>query len=224
MVDAARGSEQPEARKRIQELFRYVVAFAWNKPAILSDVLIHAVGMVCGLGAATLATMVTRRRDTAALIAGFVVAVAWLRPEPVWVGALVVVVAGLGLGTPRFNLLGAVVAGTLAGVWFHVLRGYGLPGWSALPLAAAVPVAAMRLAHRNPGFAPLRLREDALLTMCTLGVLVAATPAFSTGWMSAVALNIEPGNSVEPVIGTWVPVGLAAVVSLGGVHTLWRRR
>ena len=182
--------------------------------------------MVCGLGAATLATTVTGRRDTVALIAGFVVATLWLRPQPVWIGGMVALVAVLGLGVPRLGpvrVLSAAVAGVLAGLWVHVLQGYGLPGWSAVSLAAAVPGTAVILAHRSPRFAPLGLREDALLTICVLGLVVAASPALSTGWRSAVAMNLEPGSGGRPAMGLWVTLGLGAVVSLGGLHTLWRR-
>ena len=179
--------------------------------------------MLCGLGAATLASTVTGRRDMAALIAGFVVATIWLRPEPVWIGGMVALVAVLGLGISRLGPLSAVVAGALAGLWAHVLEGYGLPAWTALPIAAAVPGMALMLAHRNPGFAPQALREDALLTIGLMGLVVAAVPAVSTGWRSAVAMNLEPGGWGRPDMGLWMTLGLGAVVSLGGLHTLWRR-
>ena len=185
--------------------------------------LVHAVGMVCGLGAATLATSVTGRRDVVALIAGFLVATIWLQPEPVWIGAMVVLVAVLGLGWSRFGPPSAAVAGLLAGLWVHVLQSYGLPGWSTVALAAAVPGTALILAHRSPRFAPRALREDALLTICVLGLVVAASPALSMGWQSAGTMNLEPGGGVRTAMGSWVPLGLGAVVSLGGLHTLWRR-
>ena len=179
--------------------------------------------MVCGLGAATLATAVTGRRDMVTLIAGFGVATIWLRPEPVWIGGGVALVAVLGLGWPRFGPLSAAAAGALAGLWVHVLQSYGLPGWSAVLLAAAVPGTVVVLAHQSPRFAPLALREDALLTICVLGLVVAAAPALSMGWRSAVAMNLEPGGGARPAMGLWVTLGLGAVVSLGGLHTLWRR-
>ncbi len=182
--------------------------------------------MVCGLGAATLATTVTGRRDIVALIGGFVVATIWLRPQPVWLGGMVAVVALLAVLRPGVRWVGfpsAVVAGALAGLWVHVLEGYGLPAWTALPLAAAVPGMALMLAHRSPQFAPLALREDALLTIGLLGLVVAAVPALSLGWRSAVAMNLEPGGGGRPAMGLWITLGLGAVVSLGGLHTLWRR-
>ena len=185
--------------------------------------LVHAVGLLCGLGAATLASTVTGRRDMVALLAGFVVASIWLRPQPVWIGGMVALVAVLGLGVPRFGPLSAVVAGALAGLWVHVLEGYGLPAWTAFPLAAAVPGMALVLAHRSSGFAPQALREDALLTICALGLVVAAVPALSMGWRSAVAMNLEYEGGGRPAVGLWMTLGLAAVVSLGGLHTLWRR-
>ena len=179
--------------------------------------------MVCSLGAATLATSVTGRRDLVARMTGFAVAAIWLRPDPVWVGGLVALVGGLGLGWSRFEPISAAAAGALAGLWIHVLESYGLPGWTALPLAATVPVTAAALAHQSPRFAPLAVREDAVLTICVLGLIVAAVPALSTGWQSAGAMNLEPGGGARPDMGLWVTLGLGTVVSLGGLHTLWRR-
>ena len=159
-----------------------------------------------------------------ALIAGFAIATMWIRPEPVWVGGMVAVVAALGLGwSRRFGSFSAAAAGVLAGLWVHVLEGYGLPGWSAVPLAAAVPGTAVVLAHRSPRFAPLALREDALLTLCFLGLVVGAAPALSMGWQSAGTMNLEPGGGARSVMGLWVTLALGAVASLGGLHTLWRR-
>ena len=186
-------------------------------------VLIHAVGMVCGLGAATLATVVAGRRDMVALIIGFGVATVWLRPEPVWIGGMVALVAAFGLVRSRSGPFSAVVAGALAGLWGQVLQSYGLPVWSAVPLAAALPSAAIVLARRSPRFAPPALREDARLAVCVLGLVVAAAPTLSRGWQSAAALNLDPGGGTGPAPGLWVMLGLGAVVSLGGLHTLWRR-
>ena len=157
------------------------------------------------------------------LITGFAVAAIWLRPDPVWVGGMAALVAGLGLGRFRVGPLSAAAAGALAGLWVHVLESYGLPGWTAVPLAAAVPSMAVVLAHRRPGFAPLTLREDALLTVCVVGLVVAAVPALSTGWRSAAALNLEPGGGARPAMGLWMMLGLGAMGSLGGLHSLWRR-
>lgn len=182
--------------------------------------------MVCGLGAAALATVVSGWRDSVTLVAAFVGATIWLRPDPVWIGGVVALVAVLGLVRPGPGLPSsatAATAGALAGLWVHVLQSYGLPCWSAVPVAAAVPCAAMALAGRSPRFAPPALREDALLTIGVLGLVVAAAPALSMGWRSAAALNLEPGSGIGPAPGLWVMLGLGAVVSLGGLHSLWRR-
>ena len=61
--------------------------------------------MVCGLGAATLATTVTGRRDVVGLIGGFVVATVWLRPEAVWIGGMVALVALVAVLRPGGRLV-----------------------------------------------------------------------------------------------------------------------
>ena len=86
-----------------------------------------------------------------------------------------------------------------------------------------MPGMAVMLAHRSPGFAPRALREDALLAIGFMGLAVAAVPAVSMGWRSAVGMNLEPGGEGRPALGIWLTLGLGAVVSLGGLHTFWRR-
>lgn len=186
--------------------------------------LVHLTGIVCGLGAATLAPSLTGKRAVVALVIGFAVATVWLEPEPVWIGGLVVVVVVLRLCWPGFSTLSAVAAGTLAGSWGHILQSYGLTGWLAIPLAAAVPSTAVFLENRSPRFAPRAMREDALSIICVFALVLVAAPVMSAGWQSAETLNLEPERGTRSGLGIWPTLGLTCVVSLGGLHALWRRR
>lgn len=195
-------------------------------PAGFLLMLLHAVGMVCGLGAVIFATGVRDRKGAAALAAGFAAAAVWLRPEPVLVGGIAAGAAALSLARPRRlpgNLIDSAVAGLLGGLWGHVLTQFSLPPSIAWPLAAAVVGAAAFLSRRQPGFAPLAVREDARLAHAFLAVLVAAWPAVSTGWSAASAMNLESEETVRAAVQAPVAIGLAALVSLGGLHALWRR-
>ena len=186
--------------------------------------LVHLAGLVCGLGAATLAASLPGKRAVVALVTGFAVATVWLEPEPVWIGGLVVVVTVLRLYWPGTSTLSAVAAGTLAGSWGHILQSYGLTGWLAIPLAAAVPSTAMFLENRSPRFAPRAMHEDALSIICAFALVLVAAPTVAGGWQSAETLNLEPGRGTRAGLGIWPMLGLTCVVSLGGLHALWRRR
>ena len=188
--------------------------------------LLHALGMLCSLGAVIFAAGVRDRWGAVALAAGFVVGAVWLRPEPVLAGGLAVAAAALSLARPRrvpVFLVDAVVAGLLGGLWGHVLAQFGLSPWSAWPLAAMVAGAAAFMSRRLPRFAPPAMREDALLAHAFLGALVAAWPAVATGWSAASALNLESEETIRAAVQPPVVIGLAALVSLGGLHALWRR-
>lgn len=188
--------------------------------------LLHAVGMVCSLGAVIFATGVRDRKGAAALAAGFAAAAVWLRPEPVLAGGIAAGAAALSLARPRrvpAHLIDAAVAGLLGGLWGHVLARFGLPPASAWLLAAVVVAAAAFMSRRQPRFAPLALREDARLAHACLAALVAAWPAVSTGWSAASAMNLESEEMVRAAVQPPVAIGLAALVSLGGLHALWRR-
>ena len=185
--------------------------------------LVHAVGLVCGLGAATFATEVNRTRQLVALVVGFGVASFWLGPDPVWIGGTVALAAALRLASSGFGTFGAVVAGALAGMWVQVLESYGLSVWIAAPLAVTASGTAALMGRHSPRFAPPAMREDALLGVGVLGLGLAAAPAVLSGWQSAVALNLEPGSGAPPDLGPWMMLGFGATVSLGGLHSLWRR-
>ena len=184
--------------------------------------MLHALGMLCGLGAATFATAAVGRWYGVALVPlGFAVAAFWLRPDPVWIGGLVALVAALQLVWPDRAALTAVSAGVLAGLWGVVLQGAGLPVLPALMLAASVPAVSMVLARRRKAFAPAALREEACLGVGLLGLTVAMGPAMTAGWGSAAALNLEPGSG--HVMEAWVLFVGGGSVAFGGIYTLWRR-
>ena len=181
-------------------------------------------GMVCELAAATFATTLNRSRDVAVLAVSFVLSATWLRPDPEWIGAGVV---SLALVHVRWSVRGwgiAIAAGVLAGLWGHVLQRYGVAAWVALPIAAALPIGSVFMARRSPAFAPAGLREDVMLWVGVLAVVLAAGPAVSLGWRTASALNLESGYTARSEIGPRLTLGLGAVASLGALHSWWRRR
>ena len=186
--------------------------------------LLHALGLLAALGAATFATSATGRWSRWALPVGFVVAARWLQPDPVWTGGCVALAAAARLANPRLGPLTAVTAGILAGLWSSVLRSQGLPLVPALGLAAAVPAVSAWMTARRAGFAPRALKEEGAAWMCVLGLLVAVGPDVAAGWRSAIVLNLEPGSGTSAVFEVWVVVLSALSVIVGGVFTLWRRR
>jgi len=188
--------------------------------------LLHAVGLLCGLAAAVFATVVRTRTGALVLAAGFLLGVAWLRPGPGWTGAVVAATAGLLLARPggtSASLVASLVAGLAGGLWSRVLGGYGLPLWLAcLPPFVVIAFAGVSAA-RNPRFAAPAVHEDALAALGVLALAVAAAPGVAAGWRAARAMNLAAGDMVRPGVHPGVVVGLAAVVALGGLHTLRRR-
>ena len=105
-----------------------------------------------------------------------------------------------------------------------MLAGYGLPARLAWLLAAGVIAVSAAASQRDPQFARPAVREDALVMLTVLGVAVAAAPGVAAGWRTAEALNLAANDMVRPGVhpGGMLLV-LAAIVALGGLHTLWRR-
>ena len=188
--------------------------------------LIHALGLLCALAAVTFAAVPIGSypvRVWLAAAVGFVGAAVWLRPEPTSIGLLIVVVAGVQLVWPRRGWV-LMASGLAAGLWASLLGSQGLPTLAAWVLAAGLPLASARLTARRPEFAPTVLREEALLAVCALGMVVAAGPTVAAGWGSASVLNLESAGVVRRALGVWVVLLGGASIALGGWHSLRRRR
>ena len=187
--------------------------------------LTHAVGLICLLGATVLATTITRSwLDRVGLLAGLLVGVWLVQPEPLLVGSLATVVITSQLARPRWTVVGMIGAGLLSGGWANWLYAGGWPWGLALVAGGAAPAVAARLTLTRSGFATVRTREEAFCTVGALSLLVTMTPVVSTGWRSAVALNLPARTTGPGADGPWpVPVMLG-MLFLGGVHSLWRRQ
>ena len=194
------------------------------------NLLVHAIGMLCALGTATLAAAARGSRYTVpALALGFAVSVVAIAPErmpnPVWIGGWVALVAILELARPGFEVLTAAAAGALAGLWFSLLQIQGLSMTFALVLAAAVPATSAFMASRSSRFMPASLGDEALLVVIALALIVAVTPDVSAGWRSALVLNLENESARSQELSRWVLVLTGSSVALGGLYSLvWRSR
>jgi hypothetical protein len=162
------------------------------------------------------------------LVTGFAASAAWFRPErlhePVWVPGLCAAVAALHLVRPKYAPLTALFAGVMAGLSASLPSAYGLPFATSLTAAAMPPAIAVLLAATRPEFVPADLREEALLGLLTLSLLVALAPGLIGGWQSALALNVEEKGRATLAIPVWTfSLGLASM-ALGGAYAAWRRR
>ncbi len=194
------------------------------------NILIDALGMLCGLGAATLATTAVGNRNAiGGLGLGFVVSVWALGPDrildPALVGFVVAAIAIAYLSRPGLEVLTSVCAGALAGLWFAVLQIQNVPVAGALALAVAVPAVSVYMSSRQSDFAPLALGEEALLSVIALALIVAIGPDVISGWESAGVMNMDYETGMESEMSGWVLVLTGGSVVFGSVYSLvWRRR
>ena len=188
--------------------------------------LLYTLSLLCAIAAAVFATAVRGVRGTLALSAGFLMGIAWLAPAPGWTGAVVGVVAVLMLGAPHralVSLAAPLASGLAGGLWAQMLAGYGMPAWLGWLLAGGVIAVSAVASQRDPRFARPAVQEDALVALAVLGVTVAAAPGVTAGWQTATALNLAGEDTLGSGANPGMLLGLAAVLSLGGLHTLRRR-
>ncbi|HEX5046279.1 MAG TPA: hypothetical protein VFX89_04090 [Gammaproteobacteria bacterium] len=190
---------------------------------------LQVVGILCALGAACFAALRSAdRAGVAALLAGFAAALVTVTParfpEPEPVGAAAALLAVGTLLRPRWWPVAALAAGAFAGLWVSVLRVQGLTLTPALLLAAALPAAGAALTTRRPEFAPSVLREEALLVVGGLGLLVAVGGPLADGWRSAGVLAGQPLGAAPSTSQGWLVAFVLGCVVLGGLYSLWKRR
>lgn len=186
--------------------------------------------MLCALGAAVFAAAPAPGLTRPTVFAGaLVVGAFWIHSghpiDAAATGGLAVIVCAVELARPRRGLAIAAAGGVLTAVWSSLLHIQGLPLPAALAVAAALPATSAYLARR-PNFAPTVLREEALLAIFALAVVVAVTPTISEGWRAALALKLtglDDRTTGDQVMPAWTLGLTAGSVALGGVYSLWRR-
>jgi hypothetical protein len=189
----------------------------------------HALWMLCACGLVVHAAAARRRRDLLALAAGFILAAAIATPQrlpdPAWTGVVTAAAAVVVLFRPRYAVVSAAWGGVLGGMFTALTEVQGLHPIAALVAGAALAATPAWLARVRPSFAPEVLRDEAMLGLCLLGLVVAITPGVIDGWQAAANLTIEPAT---PGPTTPVPMWTLALVgtatALGAVYSLWSRR
>lgn len=192
-------------------------------------VLLHAFGTLCALAAAVFATSAADRAGgIVALPLGFLSTALWIAtqgaPPAAPIGAATAGVAWLVLLRPGWRLLAAAAAGSLSALWIHFLSGRGLDLLPATLLAVGVVGFSALATARRPDFAPAGIREEALLVVGGLGLIVAVGPQLVAGWSSAAALNATPGAIKAPGPEAWVLLVVVGALALGGALALRRSR
>ena len=187
----------------------------------------HALAMLCSLGSVAMATFAVGPRNLAALAIGFAAASLAVRPsnlpDPAWVGGIVAGIAAAAVLRPRYAALFAATAGILAGIWMPMLEVAGVPLAAAALIAAAAPLCSA-LFSRDSRFAPLVVREEALLFVLVIAVVVAVAPGVAAGWQSATALNLQQKEVGAQVVPAWTLLLTLGAAAAGGLYTVWMRR
>lgn len=146
-------------------------------------------------------------------------------PRPEVAGLAVAMLALAQATRRRYVWIGPVLAGALTGSWCVHLVDAGAAPWLALPLAMAGPLVSAWRVHADPRFVETRIRDEALLLLSAVGLVVATLPTIVEGWQSAATLAAAPADqATRQAIPIWTTVTVIMALSLGGLHAAWRRR
>jgi hypothetical protein len=126
---------------------------------------------------------------------------------------------------PTFAAASAAWGGALGGMLTAMTEVQGLHPIAALAAPALLAATAAWLTRVRPAFAPDVLRDEALLAVCLLGLVVSIVPGVIDGWQAAANLTIEtatPGPTTP--VPTWTLALVGTATALGAVYSLWSRR
>ena len=188
-----------------------------------------ALWMLCAVGAATFAAVAAaRRRWLIALAVGFFLVILFPgrqpAPDPEVAGLFAAAGAVVYLFRPRYAWVALLLGGALAGMLTQVMGVIGAPPAVTAPLIAIGLAAVVWRSRTRSDFSPEMLREEALLIVCILGLVVAVLPSVLDGWQAAANLNVQGESVAEQAIPMWTLTVVAASVLLGAAHALWSRR
>jgi hypothetical protein len=194
----------------------------------------QALWLLCGLGTAAFASVAVvyaagalRALPWLAIVLGFTGGALVQRTtgsiDATWVGGLSAAVAALELIRPGHYLVTGGAAGALAALWAGLMQSQGLPLPIGVPAAAGVLLLSAVTTSVWPAFAPPVMREETMLGLGALALVIGVAPEVGQGWQSAVALNVSREGASAPSLPVWLLSCAAASVLSGGLWSWWRR-
>ena len=191
--------------------------------------ILHALWLLCLLGSVVFAAVAAPRGRWLALMAtGCLVtttlSLLGIAPDPELAGGLAAGSVIVYLFSPRHAWVAVLLGGALAGMSVGVVVTAGARPALGAGLLALILGWTVVLARRRPAFAPDAVREEALLIVGLLGIVVAVTPGVLNGWQAATNLNVQVEQATMTAIPLWSVSVVAASVVLGAAHAMWSRR
>jgi hypothetical protein len=186
--------------------------------------------MLCAFGVVVHAAAAARRvRELIALAGGFIVAAILASPQqlpdPAWAGVLSAGSALVILFKPRYAIVSAAWGGVLGGMLTAMTEVQGLHPIAAAGAVAVLAATPAWLARVRPHFAAEVVRDEALLGLCVLGLVVAILPGVIDGWQAAANLTIEPATAGPTThVPVWTLTLVVTATALGALYSLWSRR
>lgn len=124
---------------------------------------------------------------------------------------------------PDSRTFASVAAGACAALGTMVQVQQGAPATAATIVAMVIVGSALRLGPRS-GFAPSRMREQALTGLVLAAPVIGALPGVMSGWESAVTINLAANARAVERFPDWVWQFVVAMLALGVLRQFWVRK
>ncbi|MCH8264858.1 MAG: hypothetical protein IIC10_05615 [Proteobacteria bacterium] len=124
----------------------------------------------------------------------------------------------------KWHSAALVFGGMMGAVWINALVTSGYPGPLVTVAVCLVAAIAFFCAVHEKDFAPRQLRDEGLLLVFAVSLVVSIVPAAFSGWQTASNLQSLDAGQNETYASVGVLILSLAFLVLGGIYGKWKDR
>ena len=144
--------------------------------------------------------------------------------EPTHLATVLVLAALTIVHKGKWDAAAMVFGGMMGAVWINALVTSGYPSSPVSVAVCLVAAIAFFCALYEKDFAPRQLRDEGLLLVFAVSLVVSIVPAAFSGWQTASNLQSLDAGQNETYAGVGVLILSLAFLVLGGIYGKWKVR
>lgn len=144
--------------------------------------------------------------------------------DPTHVATVLALAAFAVLHKRKWRSAGVVFGGMLAAVWINGLSATGYPWLPVVIAVCLVSILTFSSAIARQGFVSTQLRDEALIIVIGVSLVVSIVPTAISGWQTAASLQTLGASQDETYSGVGVLILTFACVVVGGIYAKWKYR
>lgn len=191
--------------------------------------------LLCGLATVSFTACVHLRRQGIHWLSGFIPVLlligTWMDQgrglvviEPTHLATVLALAAFTILHKGKWRSAAVVLGGMMGAVWINALVTLGYPGSIVTVVVSLVAAITFYCAIHKKDFGSSQLRDEALLIVIALSLVVSIVPTAISGWQVASNLQSLDAGQTETYANVGVLILSLAFLVLGGIYAKWKVR